>query len=130
MNPLVFVFILAFLFFGSFCIVIFIYLSTKIGISTSLIERLDHGTRNIRFAIDTFMASKGTVFNYPAPTNIIGDDGSPGESISSKMGKVKLKIACGRCFHVFIVETVSQSSKIRTFPCPFCGSMATTPVWE
>ena len=130
MNPLVFVLILAFLFFGSFCIVVLIYLSTKIGISTSLIERIDYGTRNIRFTINAFMASKGTVFNYPAPTNIIGDDQSPGESISSKMGKVKLKIACGRCFHVFIVETVSQASKIRTFACPFCGSMATTPVWE
>ncbi|MHA2245676.1 MAG: hypothetical protein ACXADY_11990 [Candidatus Hodarchaeales archaeon] len=55
---------------------------------------------------------------------------SPAEQIIGTMAKIKLRIACGRCSHVFTVETEVIISKIRAFPCPFCGSMATTPVWE
>ena len=129
-NPIAFLCILFFIFVSSICIVVFSYLLEKAGISTSLTGLIDNRTQNFRYKISTYMASKGTIFNYPSPINIIGDDVSPAEPISGIMRKVKLRIACGRCFHVFTVETEVISSKIRTFPCPFCGSMATTPVWE
>lgn len=129
-NPIVFLFILFFIFVSSFCIVVFSYLLEKTGISNSLTGLIDNRTQNFRYKIGKYIASKGTVFNYPSPINIIGDDISPVDPISGIIRKIKLRIACGSCFHVFNVETEVRSSKIRTFPCPFCGSMATTPVWE
>lgn len=73
------------------------------------------------------MASRGTVFHYPRPLSV--DD--IGEPTDYSMKKVTLKFACGRCFHVFTVQTIAKiTSQTRSCPCPFYGSLATTPVWE
>lgn len=130
-NTLAYIFVLGLTFICLFCFVIIAYFLVLISIPNIIIEgRISNGAHNVRFKISSFLASKGTIFNYPSPINIIGDKDSSGAPIVSRLSKVTLKMACGRCYHVFTIQTESKGSKSRSFPCPFCGAMTTTPVWE
>jgi hypothetical protein len=83
---------------------------------------------NIRYQFSSTIASRGILFSYPIPINPFED--LKHEPINSFEGKIKLKIACGNCFHVFKVKFNSKADQTRSFPCPFCNSLSTTPVWE
>ncbi len=129
-NPLVFVFSLAVIFVLVILVVLIYDLLAMVGVSERVIQALDNSTQPFRHKINAVMASRGAVFNYPPPTDILTGGKRGGTPIDSRQRKVTLKIACGRCYHVFKVETVTKGSKIPNFPCPICGSLATTPVWE
>lgn len=129
-NSTEFLFLLVIILILSFFIVSIYDLLAMLGVSERIVQVLDNSTQSFRHKISTTMASRGAVFNYPPPTDILTGRERGGTPIDSKQRKVTLKIACGRCYHVFKVTTVTQGSKIPSFPCPICGSLATTPVWE
>ncbi|UCE12174.1 MAG: hypothetical protein JSV04_08195, partial [Candidatus Heimdallarchaeota archaeon] len=135
---------LIFINFFSFLIIILVLLITTVfsvllydllaivGISTRVTQKINEGMQPFRFKISMAMASRGAIFNFPPPTDILGANGPSGEPIEHRRTKVKLKIACGQCYHVFNVVTTKTGPRgtFPVFPCPLCGSVATTPVWE
>ncbi len=83
----------------------------------------------MKYKFEMFLSERGTMFEYPTPIDIfIG--GELTEKIEYRWEKVAIKMACGQCFHVFSSETLKKGSNIKPIPCAFCGSLATTPVWE
>ncbi len=129
-NSLIFWFILVVvLILESFGVLIYDLLA-MVGVSERVAQVIENSTQPFRHKINAVMASRGAVFNYPPPTGILNGRERGGTPIDSRQRKVTLKIACGQCYHVFIVKTVKKGSKIPSFPCPICGSLATTPVWE
>ncbi len=85
--------------------------------------------RKVKYKFEVLIASRGTMFNYPAPIDIfIG--GELTEKIEHRWEKVTLKMACGQCYHVFTAETFKKGTNFKPIVCAFCGSLATTPVWE
>jgi hypothetical protein len=92
-------------------------------------ENVEDGMQYIKYQFDFLFASRGTMFNYPQPIDILGEDALT-EVITGRREKVTLKMACGHCYHVFKATTFKDGSKVTPIPCPFCRSMSTTPVWE
>ena len=85
--------------------------------------------RKVKYKFEVLIASRGTMFNYPVPIDIfIG--GELTEKIEHRWEKVTLKIACGQCYHVFTAKTFKKGTNFKPIVCAFCGSLATTPVWE
>ncbi|MHA1967729.1 MAG: hypothetical protein ACW964_08005 [Candidatus Hodarchaeales archaeon] len=108
---------------------IYIFLG-RIGVNNFISERIEPVIDQLKFHTALIMASRDTLFNYPKPINPILADTGYGESIPYREGTITLKIVCGQCHHVFKVKTAIKSDRTKSFPCPFCGSVATTPVWE
>jgi hypothetical protein len=111
----------------SLVIVVFYHL-VKI-MTPELYEKVEHRFESFKFHIDSILASRGTMFNYPEPIDIYADH-KLSERVEHRWQKVTLKMACGHCYHVFKSETFRDGAKVRPIPCPFCESIATTPVWE
>jgi hypothetical protein len=83
----------------------------------------------LKYKFELFLSERGTMFDYPTPIDIfIG--GELTEKIEHRWKKVTLKIACGQCFHVFTADTYKKGTTFKPIVCKFCGSSATTPVWE
>jgi len=95
----------------------------------NVFENIEQRYKNLKYHFDLAFALRGTMFNYPPPVDILSRKELT-KTIESKWQKVTLKIACGHCYHVFTIRTFKNGSKVKPVPCPFCGSMATTPVWE
>jgi hypothetical protein len=98
-------------------------------LTPEIYEDVEHRMQFIKYFFDFLLASRGTMFNYPQPVDILKGD-TLTEVIQSRWEKVTLKMACGHCYHVFIAKTSKDGTKVKPIPCPFCKSMATTPVWE
>ena len=82
-----------------------------------------------KYKFELLIATRGTMFDYPTPIDIfIG--GELIDKIEHRWEKVSLKIACGQCYHVFVAEAYKKGTNLKPIPCAFCGSLATTPVWE
>lgn len=94
-----------------------------------LFENFEQRYEYLKYHFDLAFALRGTMFNYPPPVDILSGK-TLTKTIESKWQKVTLKIACGHCYHVFTTQTLKNGSKVKPVPCPFCGSMATTPIWE
>lgn len=113
----------------SFVITSIYYILGNLGFNSFVSGKFDPVLDNFKYEIALVMASRGTLFEYPTPVNPYEDIVS-GEPIPYHEGAITLKIACGQCYHVFKVKTAVKSDGTKSFPCPFCGSNATTPVWE
>ncbi|MFX0170886.1 MAG: hypothetical protein ACFE9L_03100 [Candidatus Hodarchaeota archaeon] len=98
-------------------------------LTPDLYENVEHRMQLIKYYYDFLLASRGTMFNYPQPVDILTGD-TLTEVIQGRWEKVTLKMACGNCYHVFIAKTSKDGTKVKPIPCPFCKSMVTTPVWE
>ncbi|MFX0152164.1 MAG: hypothetical protein ACFFAJ_15360 [Candidatus Hodarchaeota archaeon] len=98
-------------------------------LTPDLYENVEHRVQLIKYYFDFLLASRGTMFNYPQPVDILTSDKLT-EVIQNRWEKVTLKMACGHCYHVFLAKTSKDGTKVKPIPCPFCKSMATTPVWE
>ncbi len=83
----------------------------------------------LKYRFEVLLATRGTMFNYPTPIDIFLG-GELTEKIEHRWEKVSLKMACGQCYHVFEAEALRKGTNIKPIPCAFCGSLATTPVWE
>lgn len=107
-----------------------VYLLYLLKILTpGLYENVEQRMQYMKYYFEFLLASRGTMFNYPEPIDILSEGTLTGV-ISGRWEKVTLKMACGHCYHVFEAETSKDGSKVKPIPCPFCRSMATTPVWE
>ncbi len=113
----------------SFVITSIYYILGSLGFNTFVSGKFDPVIDHFKYEIALVMANRGTIFEYPTPVNPYEDIGF-GEPIPYHEGAITLKIACGQCYHVFKVKTAVKSDETKSFPCPFCGSNATTPVWE
>lgn len=98
-------------------------------LTPELYENVEQRMQYMKYYFEFLLASRGTMFNYPEPIDIISE-GALTEVISGRWEKVTLKMACGHCYHVFEAKTSKDGTKVKPIPCPFCKSMATTPVWE
>jgi hypothetical protein len=98
-------------------------------LTPGLYENVEQRMQYMKYYFEFLLASRGTMFNYPQPIDILSE-GTLTRVISGRWEKVTLKMACGHCYHVFETETSKDGSKVKPIPCPFCRSMATTPVWE
>jgi hypothetical protein len=107
---------------------IFLYHIVKF-LTPGFYGNVESGMQSLKYQFDFLFASRGTMFNYPQPIDILSDD-ALAEMITGRREKVTLKMACGHCYHVFKATTFRNGSKVTPIPCPFCSSMATTPVWE
>lgn len=123
--------LLVFLLISVFTVLVYDLLA-MVGISTRVTQMIDTGTQPLRFKVSSALASRGAIFNYPMPTDILSGDEPSERPIDYRTRKVRLKMACGQCFHVFNVVTDKSGLKgtLPVFPCPVCGSVATTPIWE
>jgi hypothetical protein len=83
----------------------------------------------LKYRFEVLLATRGTMFNYPTPIDIFLG-GELTEKIEHRWEKVSLKMACGQCYHVFKAEALKKGKNVKPIPCAFCGSLATTPVWE
>ncbi|UCG00960.1 MAG: hypothetical protein JSW11_15250 [Candidatus Heimdallarchaeota archaeon] len=111
----------------SFSIMIVYHFFNKLA--PELFENLEASMDYIKDQFEMVFALRGTVFNYPQPVDIL-EGGEKTKIISGLWEKVTLKMACGQCFYVFQTQTFKDGSKVKPVPCPFCGSIGTTPVWE
>jgi hypothetical protein len=111
----------------SFSTMIFYHFVNKL--TPELFENLEANIDYMKDQFETVLALRGTVFNYPQPVDILEGEEKT-KIISGRWQKVTLKMACGHCYHVFETRAFRDGSKVKPVPCPFCGSMGTTPVWE
>lgn len=111
----------------SFSVMLFYHFGKKL--SPELFENFESSMDYIKYKFDALFALRGSVFNYPQPADIL-EGGEKTKMISGRWEKVTLKMACGHCFYVFQTQAFKDGSKVKPVPCPFCGSMGTTPVWE
>ncbi|MHA1973308.1 MAG: hypothetical protein ACTSW1_09955 [Candidatus Hodarchaeales archaeon] len=106
------------------------YLAVKPTKSSPRLARIaKNQIQKVIYYYESTLASRGIAFGYPEPIDIIQPSGKA-NLIEARYQKVKLKMACGQCFHVFEAETYKVKGKIKPIQCPFCHSNATTPVWE
>ncbi|MFX0204909.1 MAG: hypothetical protein ACFFDT_02910 [Candidatus Hodarchaeota archaeon] len=111
----------------SFSVMILYHLGKKV--SPELFEDFESSMDYIKYQFDALFALRGSVFNYPQPVDIL-EGGEKTKMVSGRWEKVTLKMACGHCYYVFQTRAFKDGSKVKPVPCPFCGSMGTTPVWE
>ncbi|MFW9902706.1 MAG: hypothetical protein ACFFFH_00120 [Candidatus Thorarchaeota archaeon] len=111
----------------SFSIIILYHFVKKL--SPELVENFESSIDQIKFKFEALLALRGSMFNYPRPVGIL-DGGEKMKMISGRWEKVTLKMACGNCYYVFQTQVFKDGSKVKPVPCPFCGSMGTTPIWE
>lgn len=111
----------------SFSVMIFYHFGKKL--SPELFENFESSMDYIKYQFEALFALRGSIFNYPQPVDIL-ERGEKTKIISGRWEKVTLKMACGNCYYVFQTQVLKDGSKVKPVPCPFCGSMGTTPVWE
>jgi len=111
----------------SFSVMIFYHFGKKL--SPDLFENFEASIDNLKYQFEKVFASRGSMFNYPQPVAILEREEKT-KIISNRWEKVTLKMACGHCYYVFQTQAFKDGSKVKPVPCPFCGSMGTTPVWE
>ncbi|MFX0124093.1 MAG: hypothetical protein ACFFAE_10685 [Candidatus Hodarchaeota archaeon] len=111
----------------SFSVLMFYHFVERI--TPELFDNVESGMENLKYQFEKVFAVRGTMFNYPQPVDILADKERT-KAITGRWQKVTLKMACGNCFHVFETKAFKDGSKVKPVPCPFCGSMGTTPVWE
>jgi len=106
------------------------YFAVKPTQSSPKIARvLKKQINSVFYFYESTIANRGAAFDYPKPIDIIHAPQKT-DTIETRFQKVKLKMACGQCFHVFEAETYREKGKMKPVECPFCHSFATTPVWE
>ena len=111
----------------SFSVILFYHFGKKL--SPDLFKNFEASIDNLKYQFEKVFASRGSMFNYPQPVNIL-EEGKKTKIISGRWEKVTLKMACGHCYYVFQTQAFKDGSKVKPVPCPFCGSTGTTPVWE
>ena len=111
----------------SFSVLLLYHFGKKM--SPELFQNFEASIDNLKYQFEKIFASRGSMFNYPQPVDIL-KEGKRTKIISGRWEKVTLKMACGHCFYVFQTQAFKDGSKVKPVPCPFCGSMGTTPVWE
>jgi hypothetical protein len=111
----------------SFSVMIFYHFGKRL--SPDLFENFESSMDYIKYQFEALFALRGSMFNYPQPVDIL-EGRKKTKVISGRWEKVTLKMACGHCFYVFQTQAFKDGSKVKPVPCPFCGSMGTTPVWE
>ena len=111
----------------SFSVMIFYHFGKKL--SPNLFKNFESTMDYIKYQFEALFALRGSIFNYPQPVDIL-EGGEKTKIISGRWEKVTLKMACGHCYYVFQTQAFKDGSKVKPVPCPFCGSMGTTPVWE
>jgi hypothetical protein len=111
----------------SFSVMIFYHFGKRL--SPELFENVESSMDYIKYQFEALFALRGSMFNYPQPVDIL-EGGKKTKIISGRWEKVTLKMACGHCYYVFQTQAFKDGSKVKPVPCPFCGSMGTTPVWE